>query len=92
MSLTVVTLHSVASAIVGFAFGLLYFAMLRRGVRLFITGESWRRGLSLTLGRLAFALVFLVLVTRLGPLALVIAFAGFLVARVVAVARASRVD
>lgn len=73
-----------AMAAAGFAFGLAYFAALRRSVAWLAAGSGWWRPAALTLGRIAAALVFLVLAAKLGAPALIAAFIGFLAARAAA--------
>lgn len=75
-------------ALLGFLFGLFYFAALRRTVALFASGRGWLGPLALTLGRFAAAAIFLGLATRQGALSLLAAFAGFVVARTVALTTA----
>jgi hypothetical protein len=67
-------------AVGGLAFGLVYFAALRRTVDLFGAGRRLAPA-ALTLGRLAGAISFFGLVARLGALPLLSAFVGFLLAR-----------
>ena len=74
---------------IGFAFGLVYFAALRRTVMLFATGRGWFVPVALTLGRIAAAIIVLGLAAKLGAAALLAMFIGFLVARAVAL-RAGR--
>ena len=81
-----------AMIISGFAFGLLYFATLKRAAALFASGSSWMGPLGLTLGRIAAAVIFLSLAARLGAAALLAAFLGFLVARALALRAERRAD
>lgn len=74
---------AVILAMTGFAFGLLYFAALRRTATLFTAGRRFLP-LALTLGRIAAAVIFLGLAAKLGAVALLAAFIGFLLARTVA--------
>ena len=76
----------------GFAFGLLYFATLKRAAALFASGSSWMGPLGLTLGRIAAAVIFLSLAARLGAAALLAAFLGFMLARALALRAARRAD
>ena len=76
----------------GFAFGLLYFATLKRAAALFASGSSWMGPLGLTLGRIAAAVIFLSLAARLGAAALLAASLGFLLARTLAVRAERRAD
>jgi hypothetical protein len=79
----------IAAAIAGAAFGVAYFAMVRRTAALFAQGEGWLGAAALTFGRLAAAIVFFGLIARLGAGPLLAAFAGFLGGRAV-VLRAER--
>jgi len=83
------TLISISSltmtmALIGFAFGLVYFAALRRTVMVFAAGCGWFVPVALTLGRIAAAIIVLGLAAKLGAAALLAMFIGFLVARTVA--------
>lgn len=85
---------ALAMAAVGFAFGLLYFAALRRSVaRLVVTGltteRSWVEPVVLTLGRWAATALLLAIAARWGAASLLATFTGFLLARLVAT-RAAR--
>ena len=82
-------LLAAAAAGAGIVFGRWYFALLRRTVSLYGTGGGNLAPSALTLGRLACAVVFLGLAARVGALALLGAFGGFLLARELAV-RVSR--
>lgn len=73
-----------AMALAGLAFGLVYFAALRRTITLFSTGRGWLAPVALTLGRLAAMAVLLALAARLGAAPLLAAFAGVLAARFIA--------
>lgn len=75
---------AVAMAAAGFAGGTLYFLGLCRTVALLATGHRRLWPLAFTLARLAGAALGLFLAARCGPLALVAAFGGFLLARLVA--------
>jgi N-ATPase, AtpR subunit len=75
---------ALAMALTGFAFGLVYFAALRRTVVGVAAGNGWLFLLALTLGRYGAAAIFLALVARLGAIPLLVAFLGFLAARAVA--------
>lgn len=79
-----------AMAAAGFVFGLAYFAALRQSVAALAAGADWWRPAALTLGRIAAALVFLVLAAKLGAAALLAALAGFLAARAAALRAARR--
>ena len=75
--------------VVGFAFGLAYFAALRRTVALFADGRSRLVPAALTLGRLGLAIIALGLAAKVGAISLLAMFIGFLLARTVAL-RAAR--
>ncbi len=79
---------AIAMALTGFAFGLVYFAALRRTATLIVAG-SRVFALALTLGRIGAAILFLGLAAKLGAASLLAAFLGFLLARMVAL-RAAR--
>jgi len=70
-----------AMAVAGVAFGLLYFAALRRTVTHLAARSGWATPLLFTVSRVGAALVFLALAATLGAAPLLAAFAGFLVAR-----------
>ena len=72
-------------AFTGGAFGLVYFAALRRTVALLATGSGWASPLLFTLCRIIGAVAFLTLAAKLGAAPLLAAFLGFLVARAIAV-------
>lgn len=72
------------AAFAGLAFGLLYFAVLRCSVLLLVDRRGWLGPLALTLGRIAAATLLLFLAARLGAVSLLAAFAGFLMARTIA--------
>jgi N-ATPase, AtpR subunit len=76
-------------AVAGLAIGLLYFAALERTIALYVAGRGWVGPLAFTLGRIAAAGVFLSFAAKLGAISLLSAFAGFLLARAVAL-RAAR--
>jgi len=76
----------------GFAFGLLYFATLKRAATLFASGGGWIGTLGLALGRIGAAVIFLWLAARLGAAALLAAFFGFLLARTLALRAVGRPD
>ncbi len=77
-------------AFAGLVFGLLYFLALRRTAILFASGRGWFAPVALTLGRIGAAALFLALAARLGATVLLAAFAGFLLARAVALRAAGR--
>ena len=76
------------AAVAGLLLGCVQFAALRRTVELYRAGRYLAPS-ALTLSRLAGAIVFFVLVARLGALPLLSAFLGFLLARRLAL-RAAR--
>jgi hypothetical protein len=73
-----------AMAAAGAVFGLAYFAALHRTATLLAAGRGWMAPSALTLGRIGAAVVLLALIARLGALALIAAFLGFLAARAIA--------
>jgi hypothetical protein len=81
---------TVAMACAGLAFGLLYFAALRRSVTLLAARRGWFGPLALTLGRIGAAAIFLGIAAKLGAGPLLAAFAGFLLARVLALREKGR--
>jgi F1-F0 ATPase (N-ATPase) AtpR subunit len=74
----------------GFAFGLVYFTALKRTVAIFATGRGLLTPLALTVARFAAAIAFLVIAAKLGAVALLAAFVGFLLARSVILRLAQR--
>lgn len=78
------------AASAGFAFGLLYFAALKRSVAMFADARGVLAPLGLTLARFAAAVVLLGLAAQLGAAALLAAFVGFLLARNLALRLARR--
>lgn len=83
-TLAVILPLAAAMAAAGLLIGLFYFAALRRTVQLYGAGRSRLGPAALTIGRIGGAAAFLVLAARLGALPLLAAFAGFLVARAIA--------
>ena len=75
----------------GFAFGLAYFAMLRRNIAVFLGGGGLAAA-GLTVTRLAAAAAVFALAARLGALPLLGALLGFLAARFVALRAGRRAD
>jgi hypothetical protein len=73
-----------AMGFAGFAFGVLYFAILRWAVMFFAVRRDWLAPIALTLGRVGAAAVFLVFAAKLGAASLIAAFLGFLFARALA--------
>lgn len=78
-------------AVGGFVLGTAYFASLRRGVGLAIMRRAWSHYLLLGLVRITVAALFFALAARCGLPPLVAAFAGFLLARQLAVRATGRV-
>ena len=76
--------------VMGFAFGLAYFEALRRTISLFAAGRGWLAPVALTLGRIAAAVIVLVIAAMLGAASLLATFLGFLLARTVATRAARR--
>ena len=74
----------VAVALAGFMSGLLYFAVLRRTAMLFASRSGWLLPAALTAVRIGAAAGLLALAAKLGAAPLLAAFAGFLLARTVA--------
>jgi hypothetical protein len=85
------TALALAMAFAGFAFGLVYFAVMRRTAALFVAGAGWLGPSALTLSRIGAATIFFTFAVKLGATSLLAAFAGFLVARATAL-RAVRQD
>ncbi|MGY3486939.1 hypothetical protein ACVW1C_004822 [Bradyrhizobium sp. USDA 4011] len=77
------------TAFAGLTFGLAYFAALKRSVTLLVGSNSWFGPLALTLGRVGAAVGFLLIAAKFGAAPLLSGFAGFLVARALAL-RAER--
>lgn len=76
----------------GLALGFAYFRVLRVTVDLLLRGHNPLLGLALTLGRLAVIGIGFYLVVRIGGLALLAAFAGVLVAKMVMLRQARGAD
>jgi hypothetical protein len=77
-------------AVAGFAVGLAYFAFLRRGVHLAVASEAWAPYVLWALARIIAVALLFTFAVRWGVPALLAAFAGFLVARQLAVRGAGR--
>ncbi len=75
------------AALVGFALGTGYFACLRFTVRAHVAGTGRGAAVALTCARLIGAVLVFTIAARVGAGALLGAFAGFLVARTIAVRR-----
>ena len=86
-----ILLHAAAWVTAGFGFGLAYFAALRRSVDLYAAGRGPLVPALLTAVRIALAIAVFAVAAKSGATALLGAFAGFLVARAVAVRAARRV-
>ena len=71
-------------AVAGLAFGVVYFASLKRSVTLFVGGKGWLGPLAFILGRIGAAAAFLFVAAKLGAMPLLAAFIGFLMARTLA--------
>lgn len=91
-TLTSIAVLALATAFMGFAFGLVYFAALRRTVALFAAGRGWLGPSALTLGRMGSAVALLAFIARLGAAPLLAAFLGFLLARALALHAVRRVE
>lgn len=74
----------------GFVFGLVYFAAIQRTATLFAAGSGWLAPAALTIARIISAVTLLALAAKLGAVPLLAAFAGFLLARAVALRAARR--
>jgi hypothetical protein len=79
-----------AITLAGFLSGLLYFAAVQRTAILFAAGRGWLAPVTLTIARIGLAATFLALAARLGAAPLLAAFAGFMLARAVALRTARR--
>lgn len=75
----------------GFALGMMYFASLRRGVRLSVERHAWVRYVLSALARITAAALFFAFAVHWGAPALLAAFVGFLAARHLAVRAARRI-
>ena len=81
---------TVLMAFAGLAFGLVYFAFLRRSVTLLVGGNGWFAPPALALGRIGAAAAFLFMAAKLGAAPLLSTFIGFLMARTLALRAESR--
>ena len=79
-----------ALGLAGFAFGLVYFAAVKRTATLFAAGSGWLAPAALTIARIASAATLLALAAKPGAASLLAAFAGFMLARTVALRAARR--
>ena len=77
-------------AAAGFLLGAVYFASLRRSVGLSIARRMWASYMAAALVRILAAVLFFTLAVHWGVPALLAAFAGFLVARQLALRAARR--
>jgi hypothetical protein len=77
-------------AVAGFAFGLAYFAAMRRTAARFAACRGLAVPVALTVVRIAAAALFLGLAAKMGAAQLLATFAGFLVARIFAMRAAGR--
>ena len=86
--------HDVAAVAVftaaGLVLGSAYFATLRRGVQIAVARHAWMPCMLLALARVGAAALFFIFAVRWGAAALMAAFAGFLLARQLAVRAARR--
>lgn len=80
---------ALAAGVGGLAFGVVYFAALRRSVALFVAHAGWSAPAALAAGRLTAALLLFALLARLGAAAPISAMCGLLLARGLAL-RAAR--
>jgi len=80
----------ITAGVAGFVFGLLYFAAVERTAALLVARKGLLGPISLTLGRVAAATLFLALAAQFGDASLLSAFSGFLLARVVALRKPGR--
>ena len=72
------------AAFLGLNFGLVYFQALLRTADLLAGGRGWLVPAGLTLARVVGAILVLAFMARLGGTALLAAFLGFLLARMIA--------
>jgi hypothetical protein len=87
-SVAAVTIFAVA----GLVFGLAYFAALRRSLDYYTAGQGRFKPAALTFGRFVAAVLFFGLTARMGAAPLLMAFIGFLLARVFALHAVRRAD
>jgi len=78
------------AGLAGFVFGLFYFAAVERTAVLIASKKGVLGPISLTLGRVVAATVFLAFAAQFGETPLLSAFLGFLLARAVALRKAGR--
>ena len=72
------------AALVGLNFGLVYFQALLRTAELLAGDRGWLVPAGLTLARVVGAILVLAFMVQLGAIALLAAFLGFLLARMIA--------
>jgi len=77
-------------AVAGLALGVVYFASMRRGVQLSIARQAWLSYLAWAFVRIAATALCFTFAVHWGLSALLAAFAGFLVARTLALRGARR--
>jgi len=80
----------VVAGLAGLVFGLFYFAAVEWTAVLLAAKKGLLGPISLTLGRLAAATLFLAFAAQFGEASLLTAFLGFLLARAVALRKAKR--
>jgi N-ATPase, AtpR subunit len=80
----------IAAWLAGFVFGLVYFAAVEQTALLLAARRGLIGPISLTVGRVAAATLFLALAAQFGDASLLGAFLGFLLARAVALRKAGR--
>jgi len=80
----------IPAGLAGFVFGLVYFAAVERTALLLAARKGLIGPISLTLGRVAAATLFLALAAQFGDASLLSAFLGFLLARAIALRKAGR--
>ncbi len=79
-----------AATVGGIVFGWCYFEALRRSVAAYASSARRARGVALAAGRVLCAAAFFTMAARLGALPLLLALAGFLAARSLALRAARR--
>lgn len=84
-TLSMMLVHAVLPGTAGLILGLAYFETLKRTVTALTSGTVWRVAVPLTLLRVAAIALALAAAARYGATPLLAAFAGFLVARAIAV-------
>jgi len=84
------SLALIPMGLAGLALGLVYFHLLRRTVDALGAAAGWRRPLLFSVARVGGAVLLFGLVTHFGAPALLATFAGFLVARWLALRQSRR--